>query len=227
MRRLVVMSCAAILLVGISFGETTGLIEGTVVDPNGVPVIGATVYAFLMGAFVSASIVPHSSTDGDGQYSLHLPFGRYSLAAGKPEEDYPDALYDTFYHGFVKRPEVKISSTKNRAVVNLRLGPKAGVLIGTVKDASSGAPINANVEFRWISDPRISISGSGLTNSHFRVLVPSDTPFSMVVSQSGYENWTYSREGSTEAPTAILLRPGESMNLDIQLKPKPPDEVTR
>src|ERR1700730_17355030 len=98
-RRVAITYFAAMLLVGISFAEATGVIEGTVVYTNGVPVIGATVYANRLGAFVSASIVPHASTDGDGHYSLNLPFGRYSLAAGKPEEDYPDALYDTFYHG--------------------------------------------------------------------------------------------------------------------------------
>src|ERR1700729_3361401 len=121
--------------------------------------------------------------------------------------------------GVGKRPEVKISSTKNRTVVDLRLGKKAGILIGSVKDASTGDSINANVEFRWISDPRIFISGSGLTNARFRILVPSDTPFSMVVSQSGYENWTYSSEGQTGVTDAILLHPGESKTLDIQLKP--------
>jgi hypothetical protein len=220
MRHLAITFFEAVLLVGVSFGEATGVIEGTVVYTNGVPVIGATVCAYRLGAFVSASIVPHASTDGDGHYSLDLPFGRYSLVAGKPEEDYPDALYDTFYHGFSSRPEAKISSTKNGAIVNLRLAKKAGILIGSVTDASTGDPINANVEFRWISDPRIFISGSGLTNARFRILVPSDTPLSMVVSQSGYENWTYSSEGQTGVTSAILLHPGESINLDIQLKPK-------
>jgi len=209
---------SVLMLAVASYGQTTGVIEGTVKDGSGVPLVSATVYARPQGVVLRA-IVPHSSTDAQGRYSLQLPFGRYSLAAGKPEKGYPDALYATFYYGSKKRPEVVLSARNNKATVNLRLGKKAGILVGTVTDASTGKPVNANVEFRWISDPTIAISGSGLANAQFRILIPSATPLSMVVSQTGYENWVYL---SKTQRGAIVLGPGEAMSLDIRLKPARP-----
>jgi hypothetical protein len=93
------------------------------------------------------------------------------------------------------------------------------VLTGTVTDAITGKPLNANVTFQSPSDRRIFLSGSGLTNAKFRILVPSDTPLTMVVSQRGYEDWTYSL-GRSEFRNAILLKAGEELTLDIRLQPK-------
>lgn len=214
-----VLLSSVLMLTAASYGQATGVIEGTVKDGSGVPVVSATVYAQRQGVYVLRAIVPHSSTNAQGRYSLQLPFGEYSLAVGKPEEGYPDALYATFYYGFKKRPKVVLSARNNKATVNLRLGKKAGVLVGTVTDASTGKPFNANVEFRWISDPTIAVSGSGLANAQFRILIPSDTPLTMVVSQTGYEDWVYPDKTQRGA---IVLGPGESMNLDIQLKPSRP-----
>ena len=219
MRYVMAMLSAALLLTGTSFSQTAGLIEGTVLDYNGSPVAAATVYAHPMGV-VMHSIVPHSLTDTAGHYSVKVRFGRFALAAGKPEDDYPDALNYTFYFGFQQAPEVELTALHDRAVVDLRLGKKAGILLGTVQDASRGNPLHANVEFRWISDPRIFLSGSGLTNAQFRILVPSDTPLSMVVSQTGNEDWFYASETQQGKSTAIVLHPGESLNLEIKLRRK-------
>jgi hypothetical protein len=81
--------------------------------------------------------------------------------------------------------------------------------------------LNANVEFRWLLEPKNFMSGSGLTNAQFRILIPSDTLITMVVSLDGYENWRY--ESADESrKNAILLRPQEEMQLDIRLTPKQP-----
>jgi hypothetical protein len=199
-----------------SRAQITGVIQGIVRDGSDVPVVHATVYARPQGIFVFRAIEPHTETDREGRYRLEVPFGQYSLAAGNPDEGYPDALYYTFYYGHKRRHNVALSAKNSKATVNLRLAKKAGILVGTVTDASTGKPVNANVEFRWISDPTIAISGSGLANFQFRILIPSDTPLSMVISQSGYENWVY-RNITHRLP--LVLGPGESMNLDIRLKP--------
>jgi hypothetical protein len=88
-----------------------------------------------------------------------------------------------------------------------------------VANAVTGKRLNANVKFRWVSDPKRSISGSGLTNAQFRILVPSDVAVTMVVSLEGYKDWTFSL-GKGDTRNAILLRPGEELNLDIRLWPK-------
>jgi hypothetical protein len=115
----------------------------------------------------------------------------------------------------MKYPEIELSDENQSAKLDVRFGKKAGVLIGTVTDADRGNPVDANVEFRCIVDPSQFVSGSGLTNARFRVLVPSDTPVSMTVSQKGFRNWQFTRNGVVEP---ILLAPGEILTLEIRLK---------
>jgi len=79
--------------------------------------------------------------------------------------------------------------------------------------------LNANVEFRWVSEPQNFLSGSGLANAQFRILVPSDVAVTMVVSLAGYENWSYATD-TGPVKNAVLLVPGEELNLDIRLQPK-------
>jgi hypothetical protein len=69
--------------------------------------------------------------------------------------------------------------------------------------------------FRQRSNPMEDMSGAGLTNAKFRVLIPSNTQVLMTVSKTGYQDWSFTRNG-TAAP--IILGPGETQNLDIKLK---------
>jgi Carboxypeptidase regulatory-like domain len=202
------------LLVGVSFGQGYGSIEGTVTDEGGMVISGATVYAFSIRR-PTASAIPSAETDAEGHYIFkRLDYGRYAVAPAKPADDYP-----TPWHvpncAHMKYPEIELSDENQSAKFDLRFGKKAGVLVGTVTDADSGNPIDANVEFRCIVDPNEFVSGSGLTNARFRVLVPSDTPVSMTVSQTGFENWHFTRNGVVEP---ILLAPGETLTLEIRLK---------
>ena len=175
---------------------------------------GATVYAFSIGRPTAAAI-PTAETDAEGYYMFkRLDYGRYSVAAAKPAEAYPTPWYvPNCAH--VKYPEIGLSDENQSAKLDLRFGKKAGVLVGTVTDAGSGDPVDANVNFRCIVEPRQFVSGSGLTNARFKVLVPSDTPVSMTVSQTGFENWHFTRNGVVEP---IQLAPGETLTLEIGLK---------
>ena len=207
------------VLTSLSFGQGNGSIHGTVLDEGGTPVKGATVYAHPLDR-PSASIVPQVISGEDGSYSISkLDCGRYSLSAAKTDEGYPDVAYP-FYTGFGARlTVVKLTAQHQSSRVVLHLRKKAGILKGTVADAVTGKPLNANVEFRWVSEPRNFLSGSGLTNAQFKILVPSDVAVTMVVSLGGYENWSYlTAEGSMR--NAVFLRPGEEMILDIRLQPK-------
>jgi hypothetical protein len=209
---------SVLALTSFSFPQE-GSIVGTIVDAGGNLVTGATAYARPVGR-IHVGITPHASTNANGEFVIaKLGFGKYSLGAAKPEEDYPE-LYFAFYTGFAaKFPIVTLSAQHRSASIIVRLGKKAGILKGTVTDAATGRPLNANVEFRRVLEPKNFMSGSGLTNAQFRILVPSDTPITMVVSLDGYENWRY--EGADGGrKNAILLRPKEEMQMDIQLTPK-------
>jgi hypothetical protein len=201
------------LLDGVSFRKGYGSIEGTVTDEGGTAISGATVYAFSIGPMTSA--IPTAETDAGGHYIFkHLYYGRYTVAPAKPADGYPTPFaVPNCTH--LKHPEIELSDENQSAKLDLRFGKKAGVLVGTVTDADSGNAIDANVEFRCLVDPSQFVSGSGLTNARFRVLVPSDTPVSMTVSQTGFENWHFTRNGVVEP---ILLAPGEILTLEIRLK---------
>jgi hypothetical protein len=202
------------LLAGVSFGQGYGSIEGTVTDEGGMAISGATVYAFSVGR-PTASAIPTAETDAGGHYIFkRLDYGRYAVAPAKPADGYPTP-FDVPNCTRMKYPEIELSDENQRAKLDLRFGKKAGVLVGTVADADSGNAIDANVEFRCLVDPSQFVSGSGLTNARFRVLVPSDTPVSMTVSQTGFENWHFARNSVVEP---ILLAPGETLTLEIRLK---------
>jgi hypothetical protein len=214
--RLTVALIAVLFWTSLSSAQDNGSIAGTVVGEGGKSVQGATVYAHPMDRPM-AGIIPHATTDGSGSFTISmLDYGRYSVSAAKPDEGYPE-LYLAFYAGLrANLPVVRLYAKHQFASVVLRLGSKAGILKGTVADALTGKPLNANVEFRWALEPRNFLSGSGLTNAEFRILVPSNNPVTMVVSLEGYENWTYLTDKS-QMKNAILLRPGEELHLDIRL----------
>lgn len=193
-----------------------GTISGMVLDEQGSAVAHAKVTADYVCVVpcVKSMALDQTESDDQGRYEFRrMEYGRYSVSAEKPEENYPP-LYLSFYSP-EKQPEVDVSEANKDVTLNLVLRIKAGVLVGTVADGESGTPINANVDFRSATNPRRAISGSGLTNAKFRVLVPSDTPVLMKVSEPGYEDWFYTRNGVI-AP--IKLGPDETLNLEIRLK---------
>jgi hypothetical protein len=208
--------------------DSVGVVRVTVLDGRDLPVQGAkaTASPVLPRGCVLGYALPDCLSDRAGRCMLRLSYGgkclgRYIIWASKEEDDYPP-LFLSFYSAAdpaSKQTEVTLLGKQPSEAVIVHLGKRAGVLVGTVADAVTGKPLNANVAFRWVSDPTISLSGSGLANAHFRILVPSDTPVTMVVSLKGYEDWTYSM-GRGALWNAILLRPGEGLTLDIRLRPK-------
>lgn len=51
------------------------------------------------------------------------------------------------------KPTVTLTALEPAATVQIRLGPKTGVLVGTIGDAITGAPLNACAGFKNISAP--------------------------------------------------------------------------
>lgn len=201
-----------------SFGQVYASIRAKVLDEKDEPVRGAIVEAMPTGGISGA--IPWCKSDESGSCAISPGnLGSFTVTASKEEDGYPkQTMY--FYAAVNSKPEIVILSHEQPAQSTLvHLGKKGGILIGTVADAKTGKPLNANAEFRWVSDPRIFLSGSGLTNARFRILVPPDVAVTMVVSLDGYENWSYSL-GRGELRNAILLRPGEELALDLRLRPK-------
>jgi hypothetical protein len=195
-----------------------GLIEGTVVHPDGKPVNGAIAYADPLGRPVGI-VLPHDKTDKAGHFTIRIPvawFGRFAVTAKKEDEDYPEM--NQFYSKG-KFQTVILTLRDPTARVTIRLGPKAGVLLGAVTDALTGAALNPCVELRRASSPGNFLSGSGLIHRHYRLLIPSDAGVFVKLWLDGYEAWYYPGTAIKSAARPILLRPGEQRTLNISLRP--------
>jgi hypothetical protein len=194
-----------------------GLIEGTVYYEDGSPAIGATVYSHPMDRAMAA-IVPHAKTDEAGHFAiLHLWLGKFAVGAEKVDEDYPNMTMQFYSDG--KFETVVLSSARSVASVSIRLGPKAGILTGTVSDAVTGAPLNPCVEFRRAKKPSNFLSGTGLVNARYRVLVPSNTGVLMKVWYGRHKPWYYPGTMDKAQGRAVILKPGEETELEIRLEP--------
>jgi hypothetical protein len=199
---------------------TAGLIEGTVVYPDGKPVSGATAYAAPLGRPFGI-VLPYDKTDKAGHFTIRVPvawFGRLAVTAKKEDEDYPEM--NQFYSNG-KFQTVTLTLRAPTARVTIRLGPKAGVLQGAVTDVVTGAALNPCVELRRGSNPGNFLRGSGLIHPHYRLLIPSDAGVFVKIWLDGYNAWYYPATAVKSAARPIRLRPGEERTLNISLRPNP------
>jgi len=199
--------------------EDKGVIQGTVIYEDGNPVNGATVYASAMFG-LGAGITPNAKTDETGHFVIgHLSLGKYAVTGEKQDEDYP-RMVDRFYNSD-KFETVTLTSQHFTASVTVRLGPKAGVLFGTVADALTNAPINPCAEFQRAKEPNNRVVGTGLVKAKYRVLIPSNSDVLMKVWYQGHTSWYYPGTIDKTQSQPLNLKPGEEKELDIRLEPDP------
>jgi hypothetical protein len=192
-------------------------IEGTVIYEDGRPANHATVLAFPTDRGMAGK-VPSAYTDELGHFHIkHLWLGKFAVTASKEDEGYPDTSNGFYSDGKVDR--TTLTSFLQAATVTVLLGPKAGILVGTISDAVNGAPLNPCVDFRRASDPNNFFSGTGLVNAKYRVLVPSDRDVMMKIWYEGHLPWYYPGESNKSAAKSLRLKPGEEKNLHIRLQP--------
>lgn len=195
-----------------------GVISGTVVYENGKPVKGATASAEPLGRPMGA-IVPHADTDRAGRFEIRIPrswFGKFAVTAKKEDEDYPDTSKQFYSNG--KFQTVILTERHPTADVVIRLGPKAGVLSGTVTDAVRGSPLNPCTHLRYAASSNF-MSGTGLITPKYRLLLPSNRGIFIKVSLDGYRPWYYPGTTNRAAAKPIRLGPGEEQILNIRLQP--------
>jgi hypothetical protein len=148
--------------------EGPGLIEGTVIYEDGRPAKGATVSAFPLDRGLAAK-VPSADTDELGHFQINrLWLGKFAVTAKKEDEGYPDT--NNYFYSDSKIASTLLSLSNPSATDTIVLGPKAGILMGTVTDAITGAPRDPCVDFHRASNPNNFMSGTGLVNAQYRVL---------------------------------------------------------
>ena len=202
-----------------SADDNRGVIQGTVSYEDGQPVGNATVYTQLLDRPVMG-IVPHATTDERGHFVVsHLWLGKYAVGGEKLDEGYADMTRQFYSNGKFKT--VVLSSGSPAANVRIQLGPKAGTLVGTVVDSVTKVALNPCVEFRRAKNPSNFLSGTGLVNAKYRVLVPSNTDVFMSVWYGAHKTWYYPGTTQKGESRPLNLKPGEALTVDIHLEPDP------
>src|SRR6267142_354098 len=201
--------------------DDRGLIDGIVAYEDKKPVKGATVYAVPLGRPMGA-IIPHADTDETGYYAIHIPrswFGKFAVAAKKENENFPDMSNQFYSDGKFQTATLTVNHPAETVII--RLVSKAGVLIGTVRDAITGATLYPCLELRRANGN--FLSGSGMIKAKFHVLIPSETEVTVKMWLDGYRPWYYPGTDEKSRSASVRLRPDEQKALEILLQPNPSD----
>jgi len=183
-------------------------IKGTVTDQSGNPVPAATVYAVPQDPTFDGLTPRSTKTDRDGVFDFPEGFqlGEYKLYSQKGEEGYLDP-FNRFYADLKSEaPKVDLTENHRSATVTVTLGKRAGVLIGRVIDADTGADLKAKLVF-------VDEDGNGhslVVNGKYRALLPPDKDVNLMVMVVPLGS------RAPQRPIAPLrLEPGQEMHLDI------------
>ncbi len=167
---------------------------------------------------------PHTITDARGDFTIAgLEPGTYFMEARKESEGYASNRYAFASAGLAEIPQIDLLKDQAVSGVIVRFGPKSAKLTGQVIDAKTRKPIElADITLRRADNPKYFTSiglNDPKANNRFHVLVPP-LPFTIEVKSSGYEDWTYSNDGSGKHMDAIQLASGARKDLIIALHPK-------
>jgi hypothetical protein len=199
----------ALFLTPLAYGQ--GLIQGTVRDENGKPLAGANVHIQSTHRHFGRTVLEFHTTDRDGKFTIEsVPWGTYSVLAGKEESGYPDTKLIIYATRGI--PKVTVSPSSPIGTVVVLLGPKAALLrINSVRDRNTGAAIRAPaITVRLAAKPTVFLTASTTLG---RIFVPANTDVVVDISASGYATWP-------NPPRKIQLKPAETLVLDAVLHPK-------
>ena len=202
-------------------GPSYGAVEGVVVDPEGMPVAGATVELRPDSQTAIPDRLPSAVTDRGGKFFLDgLAPGEHVIYTSKEEEGYLPA-YDAFFVvGGAAPPRVTVRDRQSTGGVIIRLGAKAAWVRGRVLDAATGRPVEgAELVLTRADNPEVSFSfGIDPEDGTFKRAVPP-IPLRLTVRSPGYEEWQYGEGGSGAKSTTLLVRAEATEELIVYLRP--------
>jgi hypothetical protein len=214
MKKTAVILFALSCSIGAIAQNRTGEVRGIVVDPEGHFVAGATVRAESVGVAVFGSL-PHAQTDQNGQFTLsNVSLGDIVLIAMKEDDGYPNASW-SFYH---PRQSIRVTLSNEAPridAIRLMLEPKAAVVVGTVSDAVSGAPLSAVIHM-WRADKENDYVDQGVSG-HYRILIPANTEVRISVRSPGHQEWFIGGGAEASRTASIVISGGHSQELQVKL----------
>ena len=220
MRSLCILACGLWLYAVAPRPQTElpnrGVIYGTVIDKNGRSAKGLILNASPLGVPLLMAL-PWTRTNDRGAFRFeHLPLGRYTVFAEDKEQGY--SSFSTGPAGPGKPPEVELTTERPEAEFNLRLPPKAGLLLFHLTNRSTDAPISGvEVTVMSAEAPSRPIFSGGQSSAK-PVLVPSDRNLLLHVTSWGFREWNQ----SVGYGRLVRIAPGDRLTLDVQLQPANP-----
>jgi len=193
-------------------------IEGRVINAAGEPIAGAKVFADLNTDL--NGMIATDTSDREGRFSITISsLGTYTIYGSKEEDGYP--LTISGFHQQVRPdqvPKITVSEPTTVTDVVLQLGEKAAILDGDLQDANTNQPIKAaTIILRRADNPDAlyRTSSDAAHPGHFRVVVPSSTPFTVEIDSKGYKPWKFRSQAQEER---VTLNKGESKHLTVKLR---------
>jgi hypothetical protein len=207
--------------------QPEGTISGTVLNEHGQPFAGVQVCTYMMGAPSGSREArgncPAVTTDDAGQFRIdHVAMGTFGVEAIKLDQGY------IAFAGTSVKQFVTLTSSQSSATVVLKLGPKVGVLLPSVKDKFTGEPVtDFHFQVSWTildSDEASSISaGETIGQETRRTIVPPEKYLVRTISARGYKKWIYHDPSNPSRPAFIRFQPGEEKELLVELEPQAPE----
>jgi hypothetical protein len=198
--------------------QGAGSVSGVVLSEEGIPIKSAIVHTTNNRPL--GGRVPAALTDETGHFVMHdVGFDEYEIRASNEAEDYPelDGVWLLFYKK-PSWPKVNLTAQEPNATVEVQLGPKTAVLVGTISNAITGAPLSACGGFSPVSQPN-STTASPMDPT-FRLLIPADAEVAIKVWLEGYKPWYYPGTDRQSASTSMRLQPGEEKKVNVRLRRK-------
>ena len=226
MRKQMYASLLVIILHSVALAQTAQqshlVITGQVLDDQGRPVSGALVSASPDGGL--SGKLPTSPSDDYGQFAIVVSrTGGYKVTASKLDNGYPSS-FNPFYNPSNDSPalvRVYVKETQATPFATVRLGPRAGKLVGRIVDAETDRPVmNTQINICRTEIPKYCHRvDAKLPDGQFETLVPSAT-IAILVSAPGYKDWN-GAEGANRQPLTLQVASSETKVLSVSLEKLP------
>jgi hypothetical protein len=191
-------------------------IKGQVIDVEGRPVAGVTVFAYpdaLRGR------LPTSYSDGLGKFTIVVhQTGPYLISAAKQGDGYPNTINPFYNPSGESLAQLLVEENRAPQFVTILLGPRAGKISGEVIDAETNRPVEElGVRLCRAASPKYCLRRlAKYPSGQFQFLVPSAL-FTIQISAVGYKDWN-GADGVKQQSQPLRVASNDTKKIYISLQ---------